>query len=84
MIHIILRGCLENNVREPGSQVVPFKLVPEVIVCEACSEVKSHLGSHLLTPVMRLYTQHTNRNHGVASSSTMGEVTDVTVNKTYN
>jgi hypothetical protein len=73
MLHIILRGCLENKVREPGSQVVPFELVPEVIVCEACSEVKSHLGSHMLTPVTRLYTQHTNRHHEVASSNTMGE-----------
>jgi hypothetical protein len=49
-----------------------------------CSEVKSQLGIHLLTPVTRLYTQHTNRHPGVASSSTMGEVTDVRVNKTYN
>jgi hypothetical protein len=38
-----------------------------------CSEVKSHLGSHLLTPVTRLYTQHTNRHPEVASSNTMGE-----------
>jgi hypothetical protein len=38
-----------------------------------CSEVKSHLGSHLLTPVTRLYTQHTNRHPEVASSITMGE-----------
>jgi hypothetical protein len=37
------------------------------------SEVKSHLGSHLLTPVTRLYTQHTNRHPEVASSNTMGE-----------
>jgi hypothetical protein len=40
---------------------------------ESCSEVKSHLGSHLPTPVTRLYTQHTNRHPGVASSDTMGE-----------
>jgi hypothetical protein len=48
-----------------------------------CSEVKSHLESHSLTPVTRLYTQHTHRHPGVASSSTMGEVTYVRVNKTY-
>jgi hypothetical protein len=49
---------------------------------ESCSEVKSHLGSHLLTPESRLYTQHTNRHSGVANSSTVGEMTDVRVNKT--
>jgi hypothetical protein len=38
-----------------------------------CSEVKSHLGSHLLTPVTRLHTKHTNRHPEVASSNTMGE-----------
>jgi hypothetical protein len=38
-----------------------------------CSEVKSHLGSHLPTPVTRLYTQHTSRQPEVASSNTMGE-----------
>jgi hypothetical protein len=38
-----------------------------------CSEVKSHLRSHLLTPVTRLYTQHTNRHPEVASGNTMGE-----------
>jgi hypothetical protein len=38
-----------------------------------CSEVKSHLGSHLLTLESRLYTQHTNRHPEVASSNTMGE-----------
>jgi hypothetical protein len=42
-----------------------------------CSEVKSHLGSHLLTPVTRLYTQYTHEHPKVNSSSTMGEVTDV-------
>jgi hypothetical protein len=36
------------------------------------SEVKSHLGSHLLTPESILYTQQTNRHHEVASSNTMG------------
>jgi hypothetical protein len=40
---------------------------------DGCSEVKSHLGSHLLTPESRLYTQHTNRHPEVASSNTMGE-----------
>ena len=45
-----------------------------------CSKAKSHLGSHLLTPVTRLYTQHTHRHPGVASSNAMGEVTDVRVN----
>jgi hypothetical protein len=40
---------------------------------EDCSEVKSHLGSHLPTPVTRLYTQHTSRHPEVASSNTMGE-----------
>jgi hypothetical protein len=39
----------------------------------SCSEVKSHLGSHLLTAVTRLYTQHTNRHPEVASSNTVGE-----------
>jgi hypothetical protein len=38
-----------------------------------CSEVKSHLRSHLLTPESRLYTQHTNRHPEVASSNTLGE-----------
>jgi hypothetical protein len=40
---------------------------------EKCSEVKYHLGSHLPTPVTRLYTQHTNRHPEVASSNTTGE-----------
>jgi hypothetical protein len=35
--------------------------------------VKSHLGSHLLTPESRMYTQHTNRHPEVASSNTIGE-----------
>jgi hypothetical protein len=42
------------------------------LVC-FCSEVKSHLGSRLLTPVTRLYTQHSYRHPEVASSNTMGE-----------
>jgi hypothetical protein len=37
------------------------------------SEVKSHLGSHLPTPATRLYTHHTIRHPGVASSDTVGE-----------
>jgi hypothetical protein len=45
----------------------------KTILLGMCSEVKSHLGSHLPTPVTRLYTQHTNRHPGVASSDTMGE-----------
>jgi hypothetical protein len=48
---------------------------------ENCIEVKSHLGSHLLTPETRLYTQHTHRHTGIASSNAMGEVTDVRVNR---
>jgi hypothetical protein len=39
----------------------------------ACSEVKSHLRSHLPTPLTRLYTQHTSRHPEVASINTMGE-----------
>jgi hypothetical protein len=42
-----------------------------------CSKVKSHLRSHLLAPVTRLYTQYTHGYPRVDSSSTMGEVTDV-------
>jgi hypothetical protein len=42
-----------------------------------CSKVKSHLGSHFLTPVTRLYTQYTHEHPRVNSSSTMGEVMDV-------
>jgi hypothetical protein len=46
-----------------------------------CSKAKSHLGSHLLAKETRLYTQHTHRHPGVASSNAAGEVTDVRVNK---
>jgi hypothetical protein len=50
------------------------KFSPEKILLHVmCSEVKSHLGSHLPTPVTRLYTQHTSRHPEVASSNTMGE-----------
>jgi hypothetical protein len=48
---------------------------------EPCSKVKSHLGSHLLSPETRLYTQHTKRHPGVASSNAVGEVTDIKVKK---
>jgi hypothetical protein len=54
---------LTRNAAEAGS----------VFTEDACSDVKSHLGSHLLTPVTRLYTQHTNRHPEVASSDTKGE-----------
>jgi hypothetical protein len=46
---------------------------PKIVNCRMCSEVKSHLGSHLPTPVTRLYTQHTSRHPEVARSNTMGE-----------
>jgi hypothetical protein len=72
----------ELRLLETSTQIRHLRLA--VCPLGPCSEVKSHLGSHLLTPVTRLYTQHTNRHPGVASSGTMGEVTDVRVNKTCN
>jgi hypothetical protein len=47
--------------------------IPQAVVNAICSEVKSHLGSHLLTPVTRLYTQHTNKHPEVASSNTVAK-----------
>jgi hypothetical protein len=45
-----------------------FKWLSVEHVFSICSEVKSHLGSHLLKPETRLYTQHRHRHPCVASS----------------
>jgi hypothetical protein len=45
-----------------------FKWLSVEHIVAICSEVKSQFGSHLLKPETRLYTQHTHRNPGVASS----------------
>jgi hypothetical protein len=75
MSHMIQHECVGDTPWSRGNVYMRTDIYgTSVLVADGrCSEVKSHLGSHLLTPVTRLYTQHTNRHPEVASSNTMGE-----------